>query len=76
MTCVSKEQALLTRPLGIVLRGRFLFVTTGERKTGGLLIEVFRKRINTQNYGHQGLDPWWPFSFSQLIVSSERILNI
>ena len=38
------------RPLGIVLRGRFLFVTTSEKKTYFLLIEVFSK----QNYGHQG----------------------
>ncbi len=39
------------RPLGIVLRGRFLFVTTSEKKTGLLLIETFRN----QNYGHQDL---------------------
>ena len=31
------------RPLGIVLRGRFLFVTTYKTKTGFLLIETFRK---------------------------------
>jgi hypothetical protein len=32
----------------------FLFVTTFEKKNGFLLIEVFRKLINQQNYGHQG----------------------
>jgi hypothetical protein len=32
----------------------FLNVTTSETKTGVLLIEVFRKPIYTQNYGHQG----------------------
>ena len=42
------------RPLGIVLRGRFLFVTTSEKKIGFLLIEIFRKLVNTKNYGHQG----------------------
>ena len=41
------------RPLGIVLRGRFLFVTTYEKKYGFLLIEVFRTLFNTKNYGHQ-----------------------
>jgi hypothetical protein len=28
------------------------FVTTCERKNGFLLIDVFRKLINAQNYGH------------------------
>ncbi len=32
----------------------FLNITTYEKKTGFLLIEVFRKLFNTQNYGHQG----------------------
>jgi len=32
----------------------FLKVTTFEKKTGFLLIEVFSKLFNTQNYGHQG----------------------
>jgi len=32
----------------------FLKVTTYEKKNGFLLIEVFRKLFNTQNYGHQG----------------------
>jgi hypothetical protein len=40
-------------PLGIVLRGRFLFVSTYEKKNGFLLIGVFRKLFNTQKYGHQ-----------------------
>ncbi len=40
------------RPLGIVLRGRFFFVTTLEKKNGFLLIETFRKLFNPQNYGH------------------------
>jgi hypothetical protein len=43
------------RPLGIVLRGRFLFMTTSEKKIGLLLIETFRKLFNAQNYGHQDL---------------------
>ena len=42
------------RPLGIVLRGRFLFVTTCETKNGLLLIEVFSKLFNPQNDEHQG----------------------
>jgi hypothetical protein len=33
---------------------RFLKVTTSEKKTGLLLIEVFEKQFNPQNYGHQG----------------------
>jgi hypothetical protein len=32
----------------------FLKVTTPETKNGFLLIETFKKPINTQNYGHQG----------------------
>jgi hypothetical protein len=35
----------------------FLNVTTSEKKNGFLLIEVFRKIINTQNDGH--LDQLW-----------------
>ncbi len=31
------------QPLGIVLRGRFLFVTTAEKKNGLLLIETFSR---------------------------------
>jgi hypothetical protein len=31
---------------------KFLKITTGEKKTGFLLIEVFRKQINPQNDGH------------------------
>ena len=30
----------------------FLNVTTSEKKTASLLIEVFSKRFNTRNYGH------------------------
>ncbi len=32
----------------------FLNITTSEKKIGLLLIETFKKPINTQNYGHQG----------------------
>ena len=32
----------------------FLRCTTGEKKNGLLLIEVFSKLFNTQNDGHQG----------------------
>jgi hypothetical protein len=32
----------------------FSFITTSEKKNGFLLIEVFSKLFNTQNYGHQG----------------------
>jgi hypothetical protein len=46
---VFLQQAMLKRHLGIGNRGRFLFVTTSEKKTGFLLIETFSKR----NYGHQ-----------------------
>ncbi len=35
----------------------FSNVTTAEKKSGLLLIEVFSKLINTQNYGH--LDQLW-----------------
>ena len=35
-------------------RKTFLKVTTYEKKTGFLLIETFKKPINTQNYGHPG----------------------
>jgi hypothetical protein len=35
MVCVSKIQALLMRPLGIVLRGRFLFVSISKNLTIG-----------------------------------------
>jgi hypothetical protein len=45
LTCILL-QALLMRPLGIGSRGRFLFVTTAETKTGVLLIEQFRTLIN------------------------------
>jgi len=31
-----------------------LFVTTSEKKTGFLLIEVFSKIFIPQNHGHQG----------------------
>jgi hypothetical protein len=34
--------------------GAFLNVTTYKRKNGFLLIEIFRKLFNPQNYGHQG----------------------
>jgi len=34
--------------------GAFSFVTTSEKKTSFLLIEVFSKLFNTQNYGRQG----------------------
>ena len=40
------------RPLGIVLRGRFSFVTTSETKIGFLLIAVFERFFNPQNKGH------------------------
>jgi hypothetical protein len=30
-----------------------LLITTSEKKTSFLLIETYRKLINTQNYGHQ-----------------------
>ena len=43
------------RPLGIVPRGRFLFVTTSKTKLAVLLIEVFSKLFNPQNDGHQGI---------------------
>ncbi len=48
-------------------RGLFLYVTNSKTKTGFLLIEVFRKLFNTQNYGHQGsilggLLIWWVHS--------------
>jgi hypothetical protein len=33
---------------------RVLTFTTYEKKTGFLLIAVFRKLFNAQNYGHQG----------------------
>jgi hypothetical protein len=33
---------------------QFLYCTTYEKKNGFLLIEVFRKLFNPQNYGHQG----------------------
>jgi len=32
-----------------------LYVTTSEKKNGFLLIEVFSKLFNPQNYGHQGM---------------------
>jgi hypothetical protein len=32
----------------------FLNITTSEKKNGFLLIEIFRKLVNPQNYGHQG----------------------
>ncbi len=35
-------------------RIKLLFTTTCERKNDFLLIEVFRKLFNSQNYGHQG----------------------
>ena len=38
-----------------------LLVTTCKTKTDFLLIEVFGKLFNTQYYGHQVFDPWWPF---------------
>jgi hypothetical protein len=47
------------RPLGIVLRGRFLFVTTYESNTGLLLIETFRKT----KLWPPGFDPWEPFLY-------------
>jgi hypothetical protein len=50
---VFLQQALLTRPLGIVLRGRFSYVTTSKKKSAFLLIETFRKPFNPQNDGHQ-----------------------
>ena len=40
--------------LSSLLDGPFLNVTTSETKIGFLLIEVFSKLFNTQNYGHQG----------------------
>jgi hypothetical protein len=40
------------------------FVTTCERKNGFLLIDVFRKLINAQNYGHW-LNVGRPFVFMQ-----------
>jgi hypothetical protein len=32
--------------------GRFLLITTSEKKTGLLLIEVFEKQFNPHDYGH------------------------
>ena len=32
----------------------FLKVTIPEKKIGFLLIQIYRKLVNTQNYGHQG----------------------
>jgi hypothetical protein len=48
---------MLKRHLGIGNRGRFLFVTTAEKKNGFLLIEVFSKHFNLQKHGH--LDQLW-----------------
>jgi hypothetical protein len=57
------------RPLGIVLRGRFLFVTTSEKKNGFLLIETFRKT----KLRPPGFDPWWSFT---LLCSSMTKMGV
>jgi hypothetical protein len=45
-------------PLGLLAsnlkRVQYLLKTTAQKKNGFLLIEVFRKPVNPQNYGHQG----------------------
>jgi hypothetical protein len=51
--------------------GLFLFITTSEKKTGFLLIEVFRKLINPQNDGH--LDLFLGGLFLYVRLSSKHI---
>jgi hypothetical protein len=64
----------------------FLLITTSEKKTGLLLIETFRKLINTQNYGHldqlrvaiyifQDFWIWQNCHFHQLVIP-EGLANI
>jgi hypothetical protein len=60
------EKRFAVKPIEPLLTKRcwlLFFCTTSEKKIGFLLIEIFRKLFNTQNDGHQGFDPWWPFLY-------------
>jgi len=65
------QQALLTRPLGIGSKGRFLNITISEKKNGFLLIEIFEKL-----FVHKTLATWinsgWPFFYLSGSVKSVR----
>ena len=50
--------------------------TTSEMKTGFLLIEVFRKLINPQNYGHQGSILGGHFYFHLSVDIPDKISKI
>jgi hypothetical protein len=56
--------------------GPLFFITTYEKKTGFLLIEVFRKLFNPQDQGHR-INVGWPFVFIQTMpIDSHHTVDI
>jgi hypothetical protein len=55
----TDDKAYLNRVGFVVLLSGFLKVTASEKKTGLLLIEVFRKT----KLWSPGFVPWWPFLY-------------